>query len=640
MKNPLFDRKNTGKYVAATILLIGLVLTGSTRAAEFDPFGTDTDVLSVNEYYTNRGAPGVKLKRYCPEDGDCRKRIVNQNGRLLKEFSSEKTVSALGRSRYWDRIYLLVRHSYERGDNSGWEVKLFDQNGDYQNVDQTWKKAEALDIFPTFKGNLAVLQPDGLHIWTTGGRLIHQVEVSESLTHGRIQANLDGTLATIGVSSNNTVWLGDAESWTKTNLTLTRRGDRRGIFTAYPIPDDGTAGVVYDYENVYRKGLYMVRSEGDTGPVFLSSDRNVGWDPELLITDSEYLISAKDSTHERPVQVSVPRQELNDREWPNPDLEKFPEGGNNVSMFAGVGVMSRHWRAESKVKKNGTIFTNVDYNFNRALLRKAQFQGRIGSTRYVLNYLKQLTEEKIEKKAGRTASESVEYLTGMIEFENYISPSSSLRLGYRRSKTEGLASITHSTKPDTSESFNVKFQEFGLYQMLERGRYYGLEYTNYQLPSAVGFSNQNQNIVYSDFDSEFGFQTLSFIAGYDPQSYAKRYETNYSGWFVSGDGGLGLGWAEISDRIKREAKSTTGKDEISIPLFLALEATIETGYLWQRRTRFLGGLGLQTLLGYRADATWMAVGRNDENDDVDQLVLEFDREDIWHGPFVRFNIIF
>lgn len=621
------------------ILVVGMLIPTSVQAAEYDPFGTDTHVLTKDKHYTERGVPNVVLETHCPENGDCRSRVVNNQGTVLKTFSTESTVQSIARTRYWGKAYLLVKESYECDDSTCQRTIFFNNNGTAKQVRPGWDQIKSLDVFITFKGNLGVLLPDGFHVWTQNGDHILETGAPESLTRGRIQADLNGSIAVIGVSSSNKVWLGDGESWKSTDLTLTKRGDRRGILTAYPISDDGTAGVVYDYENVFRKGLYLVRTKGDSGPIFLSSERNVGWDPELFITEDQYYISATDSTHDRRTQVRVPRSRLQGEELPEPEVDQFPEGGNTLSMFVGGGVMSRYWRAGSEVEKNGTTFTDVDYNFDRSLLRSLRFQGRVGSTRYVLSYLKQIARNEVENEAGEASSEGVEYLMGTVEFEDFFSPASGLRLEYRRSETNGLATVKHRSKPDTSQSFDVEFQELGLYQIRERGMYYGLEYTDYQLPSAVGFSNEFDRIAYSDFDSEFGFQTLSIMGGYDPQSYAKRYETNYSDWFVSGEGGAGLGWADISGSTEKRAKSSTGKEDISIPTFFALEASMESGYLWQRRARLLGGLGVQTMIGYRADGTYMFSGRGEDNDD-DELVLEFERTDLWHGPFVEVNVIF
>ncbi len=119
--------------------------------------------------------------------------------------------------------------------------------------------------------------------------------------------------------------------------------------------------------------------------------------------------------------------------------------------------------------------------------------------------------------------------------------------------------------------------------MGEGGNYIGLEFLNYRIPSAVGFSDDWGSIVLIGFDPNFTLNSLLLVLGYDHVSYARRYETNFEGFYFAGNGDLGLGIAEVSSYLKERAKTTAGADEVQIPLYLVLKAYGEVGYLYQRR---------------------------------------------------------
>mgnify|MGYP000102451846 CR=1 FL=1 len=304
--------------------------------------------------------------------------------------------------------------------------------------------------------------------------------------------------------------------------------------------------------------------------------------------------------------------------------------------------MRQSWEAQSEVTKNDHTYLRADYQIDPSLLWSAQFQGRIGNTRLALTYLKdEAKEEAGEASSGQAASEASEYLIGTLDFQGLFSPSSGLRVAFRRTETEGLAKIDNRQQNTTTfEPFTVDYNMVGLYQTRERGWYWGLEYTEYQMPSAVGFSDSSKTIVHSTFDPEFGIQKGSLVAGYDPQAYAKRYETDYDDFYLTGKIGVGYGQASLSSEIKQEAKNETGETKIKTPSFFAFDGMLETGYLWQSRFKSARGLGYQFLVGYQALGSYMGAGQSEDSESEEGLSLEFSRYDIWHGPFARLNIIF
>jgi len=165
--------------------------------------------------------------------------------------------------------------------------------------------------------------------------------------------------------------------------------------------------------------------------------------------------------------------------------------------------------------------------------------------------------------------------------------------------------------------------------------------TTYKMPSAIGFSNDAGTIVYSSFDSDFEFTSVRFLFGYDPLAYTKRYETNHHQPYIAGRGNIGLGWAEISDEVKTEALATTGKTGISNDqIYFTLGFDVEVGYLWQKRSKKFRGLGYSFSAGYRINYSLLGAGSDGSDEKTNDLLLEFERQDIMHGPYLKANLIY
>ena len=642
-----------------TLLALALTLLAGPAAAEFTPFPVKATELPWETYFNQNGAPDVWMDRECNDNGDCWDVIRDGEGDSLERFGSDDTVSKLARARYGDRAYLLVEHSYDCGDDTCTDLLLFDHTGDETEVNPRFREhfhegpldvadldqPSLLDLNVTEAGGLLALTSEGLIRMDRKGAITGRAEAPVALTHGRIQNDLAGRQAAIGVAEDNAVWLSNGRDWSTGGLRLAEHGDRNGVLAVHPEPDGTAVGAVYRYVNPYNKGLYLVRSgpgmeQPQHGPVVLSSERNVGFDPEIYPSPEGYLLLARDSSNEQRVAMTVPRAKVAD--LPQPEMGTFPQGEWDTTFWLGGGAMYQTWDANSEVSEGDRTLLKADYQIDQTLLWSAQFQGRIGSTRLALTYLKDQAKDKARGAASNQAErEATEYLIGSIDFEGLFSPSSGLRLGFRRSRTQGLAELSEPQNGTTSyEPFTVDYNRFGLYHTLERGWYWGLEYTRYRMPTAVGFSDASKDIVHTDFDSDFGVRKYSLVGGYDPEAYAKRYETNYHDWYVTGKAGMGIGKAALSSEVKEAAKQATGAGEINTPMFFAVDAMLEAGFLWQQRYRAARGLGYQVVVGYQGLGSFMGAGQSQESDTEDGLTLEFSRYDIWHGPFARLNVIF
>ncbi|MFA9462401.1 hypothetical protein [Thiohalorhabdus methylotrophus] len=664
------------KHLTRAVLAVGLALLicgpRAVPAKELAGFPAEFTELPAEAYYDEAEAPSVEVDQTCLGEGEnrtCYPAVKNGAGEVLRRFGTETTVSGRARARYRDRAFALVSH--DCGDYCDTQYTLYDQGGKVADVapgfqahflrkgnaatrlldkvllsEEQANRPVLLDLHISRQGQLLALTSEGLMPIGQDGRRLPgwKPKAPAPLTHGRIENDLDGRLGMIGVDRSGTVWLGHAaEGWSRSGVRLAKHGDRNGVLAAHPLADGTVVGAVYRYVSPSNKGVYLAQAgpgmePPQNGALYLSTERNVGFDPEVFPRGEEaYLVLATDSTHGERVAITVPRKDLANLTTPTTGV--FSEGERWTTLKVGGGIQRLNWEAHSEVSEGDRTFLNVDYRIEPSLLYSGQFQARFGETRLGLIYLKDQARDAAGG-AGTAGREASEYLIGTLDFQSLFSRSSGLRIRFRRTATEGVAKVDRPDQAATTfQAFKVDYSQFGVYQTLERGWLWGLEYTTYQMPSAVGFSGPGKNIVYSAFDPEFGIQKLALAAGYDPMAYARRYETDYHQVYITGKLALGMGAADISSAVKSEARKETGLSKVRSQAFFAVDGMLEAGYLWQERFADAGGLGYQLVAGYQALGAYMGGSQSDKAE-ADGLYLEFSRSDLWHGPFARLNVIF
>lgn len=74
---------------------------------------------------------------------------------------------------------------------------------------------------------------------------------------------------------------------------------------------------------------------------------------------------------------------------------------------------------------------------------------------------------------------------------------------------------------------------------------------------------------------------------------------------------------------------------------LAVDASLELGYILQRRSVDWGGAGFSFQAGVSVDADFYINDLSgDAEVDDDEIVASFNRSDYRYGPFARLNVIF
>jgi len=634
-----------------SIPLIFMSFTG--LASEY----SHTPVKAGNHNYANHlntiRTPKVSLENKCDNNGEnCWSIIKNHEGKLLKSFSRKDSVRKIATSRFSRIGYLAIHRSYPCGSNSCSQSMLMDSNGKSQEI-QPHVVDNTLTTYISLNKDLLTISEKTVVLQHPSGNVIKQKETPEPMMDAFVGSNLKGDYTAIAIATSGRLYIGDGFEWTLLSIRLASRGDRKGIASIFPRTTDDGVIAIYRYINEYNKGLYLLsyasKSGGQKGGwLFNSEIQNIGFDPSIYYNlSNEIVVAAYNSSTDLPVFFTLTDQDM--KKLPA-TLEKNEFNNEKTASFMlGSGISHLSWDAKSRVKKDGVTFTDIDYEISDTLFTSANLEAMFAGYSLSVNFLQNRTDGLIAdeidsggNKTSRTLSKNASsYLFGTIDLPGMLSPSSSLRIQAEIGETVGIARVKSNDGSIRFKEFSTEKVRFAVLAIQERGFLIGADLVTYKMPSAIGFSNNAGTIVYSNFDPDFEFTSVRFLFGYDPLAYTKRYETNYHRPYMAGSGNIGLGWAEISDDVKTAALSTTGKAGISNDqVYFTLGFDIEAGYLWQRRSKRFHGLGYSFSAGYRANFSWLGAGSEGSDENTNDLFLEFERQDIMHGPYLKVNLIY
>ena len=454
---------------------------------------------------------------------------------------------------------------------------------------------------------------------------------------GAINNNLAGStsVAFIGEDDYKLYTSNTYNQWHEADTTLHHRSDYSGILDTHPINRNYTAVGVYEYVNIFNKGvnLYYFGPDGliSNGTLANSPDFNYGFDTNVFGQGNEVYINARNSSERSDQTYNVSRQELAEIEMENNRFSRYAL----VDLMFGYGLSQTSWEVNQKIKSNDNTRARASYDMNDSLMHNYYAQGRFGNTQATVHYLTSEAKDSDDK----LVSKGTEALNMVVDFNGLFSGATTLRLELEKMESGGIVTYTDDkTEGSVREAFETEYNSFALYLMMEKGMYFGLHTSNYHAPSAVGFENERGRYVGSAFDRDFDIDRYMFVVGYDEATYGGRYETSYNRFYINGELGLGLNKLDVSrDALEQAVGERSGK--IHGKYAFALSSSLELGYTLQQRSTSLRGLGYSIQAGYRARGDWTIQSKSDSADS-DGYYLLYDRADLWHGPFVQVNAIF
>lgn len=642
-------------------LFFSLLYTAVCTAQEFSFTKVSSSGEDYTRYLNRRGIPTVQLKNECNKS---RKHycwfVVDQNGKEIKSFHRNNTFKWHASGRYDEVAYLLVSRIYACGKRNSFcsEELLISSKGNVTKIAPLPWQEDVLATRVGREGKLYAVTRNAF-VSRLPGKISDSLAAPEPIYRAKIGFNIDGTISAIVVMESGRIYWSDSKQWKKLSVSLASHGDREDVIAVYPWNRNTHYIALYRYTSEYNKGLYVFRFDPVSGEevggwLFNSEDRNIGSSPEIYgkQDDGEIIVVAKNDSDESRAFFQLSKGDFLKMSSELPEHVK--EGGFEeekvASFMLGGGISQIAWEATSKVEKDGIVYTDVDYQIADSLFKSIHLEGRIGDTSLAITYLQNQTEDLVVDEIGSTGNSSSKklsksassYFFSMIDFHGLLSSSSMLRVQTEIGEFNGVAKVSHNNGSVVFQDFSTKINRIAVLSMMERGYFMGADYIKYTMPSAIGFSDSSRSIAYSNFDPEFGFKALRFVGGYDALAYAKRYEVDYSRFYLAGSGNIGIGWAEISSEIEQEALASTGATEINnLPIYITIGADLELGYLWQQRFRRFSGLGYLISLGYRGSYSRMEAGQSEDGEPVAGILyMEFERSDLIHGFFFKANIIF
>jgi len=601
---------------------------------------------SKDRYFDIKGLPDLYVSKQCRKKckKDCCWDVLRDvNGNIVRNYSTSDDVYAIARNRYKNKSYLLFAHTY--GPKKKRKTK-------YHLVDNNLKEYDV----PSFSGNTKKLITKDANLVEASsyGVYLNGLKQYDSKKFESIEItnNPEGDIAIGGITqTTRTIFVSDFKSkkWLPANITLAQHSDTKDIFSVYPDTNSTIYAVAYNLINIYNKGLLASSVNFKTGQthagwIYNYEKFNIGFNPEVYVRDKNIVINAKNSSTGSNVSFNITPQEFAQIDKSAPQRDGF-EDESYLSFMVGAGVEMLEWYANTEVKKDDVSYAQTDYELSGSIYKKIYLQGRAGDTQLAISYMKNEA-----KKVGGLTEKASETLNFFIDFNALLSKSSTLRIAYTSSNINGIATFTDfkngatCVTPDgTQVEFETKIERYSLLVMKERGFYAGAEYTSFQTPSTVGFSNSAKNIAYYGLDPEFKIKNLEFVFGHDTAAYAKRYETNFNTLYLQGMGGLGLSYYDMSSDFEKSIKAASGKKIVSSDISFVVDLEIQLGYLWQQRSKMLKGLGYSFDIGVKARGSYTGSGQSDDSDntiEANEITMEMDRYDVWYGPYAYFNLMF
>ena len=624
-----------------SVLILLLLVSVTAFGGEYSFVQMREGSDRVDEFFDRLGLADIK------EDVECRQKVcyvsvINHEGKvLLGPFNTKNnSITIHGKGRYYKGAVALVERTMNISILVYKELYILHHDGRRVQLLPFLGFYLTLKLLPN--GNILIVKKDKLVELSPEGE-VFSMPLPMTLEYAYLGNNPSGLVALVGSGGNDLLFLEyrrEDSRYIIDSQALTTYGDRKGILSIYPYAEGVSYSAIYRYVNEYNKGLMLYElnfKEGILlkGHLFNSDERNVGFDPSVYADEKSVVVSARNSTENKWVHFVVPKEELGKIAYGKPAHIQGFEYEKSTSFIVSARISLLTWNALSEVRKDDTAYAKVRYEMSNSIFYGASLEGRMGRTQIAVSYL----QNRAEEKGGLTAKTS-RLISGVIDVHG-IFGRNILRIGYEEGLISGIARYEDVQNGTGREVvFDTRLRTIYGYVMQERGLYGGLEYLNYRIPSAVGYSDSSGALVYYDFDPNFTLNSFLLVLGYDEVKYAKRYETNFSRFYFAGNIGVGLGKAEVSAFIIDEAKRRASASEDSVPLYVVGKAYAELGYIIQRRSRAYKGLGFSFNAGYRLTGMIVGVDNDDSDSSQDKVYLEFQRYDLLHGPFLQANVIF
>ncbi|WP_237465424.1 hypothetical protein [Vibrio stylophorae] len=582
-------------------------------------------------------------KRHPQCEDDCDQILTM--GRYAHAFNPDAELDVV--SRYRDRSFALVSQEHVKANgksSSRTDYHFVSGAHDQIRVDRALCTGAQAKGFSA-RGELLCLEDESLKIYTPSSE--HEIKLPAESTFGAINNNLAGTVAIAFVNADKRMMyyanlhdlLAQGNSaWQSMPTRLHNRSDSRDVIAVYPVNRKKGEVALYEYINPFNKGLTLYSFAGDQSKRHVLTNESmghIGFAPEVFVSNNQYVVTAKDSRDASLKSYVIAPESLQQEDQYHND----ESSQSQLDFMAGYGLTYNNWEASQSV--GGDVDT--EYDIEPSLMHSLYFQARYADTQVSLKYL--TNQAKETGNAG--TSNAVSMLTGLVDFNQFFKGADTLRLKIDWTQTDGVATYK-ADRADlclaegckVSKNFSTEYMNVETLVMSDGGVYMGLRYSNFAMPSAVGFTRNkdSDHVLGAAFDEDYEQSRLMFVLGSDEAAYGARYETDYSRFFLRPNLGLGVVQHKISDAAEKAARNGETGD-IAGEYGMIVSGGLDLGYTYQRRWLEARGLGFSVQTGVRAHVDWMTNSPFGDAKD-DEIYFNSDRFDLMWGPYIQFNAIF
>lgn len=598
-----------------------------TNGAFWQHVEPSTEGTSYYQYLNTIGAANVSTSREC---SDCALKVrIGQ-----RRFTLGSNYSLVTYSRYENITYALVDRTIKEKPT---RYYLLSSRGSRQEV-----KVNALDCSDGLGGSIRAISIRGEILCGRSDQLLVDNNVYDlpvKALHKVFGVSYDGHWQLTFIGADFNLYSGNEHGFQKVRSLLNDRSDFDKTLSSFPIAKDQAWVAVYEYSNKRNKtlSLYKLAPKSKTYRVTNSIVNDVGINPEVYLTQDNRIRINSHSRDDRYYyefdEESLNNQRLKQNPYTTKDIGELSLSG---------GVRQTYWNLNQKVNEVSSDpdpFARTDYDIDDSLMYEVRASGRIFSTILALSYLQNKTTEdmsSVEKAASNK-------LFGSIGFTKLFKGASILRLEYTHDKIGGNAVYREVESGDTQApySFQTDLKSYSLIVTKEQGVYWGLNYKTMQLPLTVGFYSKNKQPM-AEFDPDAKANSYHLVLGYNSGQYSGRYMFNDQRFYVDGRLEGGLYQVRPSDKAKAQAKAKMGLDKVTSSVSVSVSGVVEMGYLWQKRSLTMAGLGMQAQVGVNAYLDWYLDATPDSTSDLadDKIETGMDLTNFRYGPFARLSIIF
>jgi hypothetical protein len=412
--------------------------------------------------------------------------------------------------------------------------------------------------------------------------------------------------------------------------------------------DGEAAGLAYFYRNAFYKGLKALRGRGaewSAVDVDASSERNLGWELHAArATDGSILVSYLDDVLDkrRVTRHYASLEELWNEARPEPTgWEARPE---LVSLVAGGGFTYARWGLWSSDPgaQNGHGSWDVTYELASTRVGRAFLEGEVGHLKLGASYLHSLVGDELSTQAGTSAKRAFDLVTAVVGWDQlFLYQDVQVRLEWG-----SLRGLAHAVGPTTEDVVFTSPRRRVEVDLLSAFRIkLALAYEYFRGPFGayvygVRSGEKTYALVGSAFD-QATFHDFSVSLGYSLLDYTAKYETNVSRPFIDVQVGLGRSLISLDHEIVTDAPFEARQH--TFPMFLT--GDVEVGWLVQRRSYALHGLGFFGRAGVRAHGLWYPGGADKPSDrdkaaTTDDTELLVSRAQGFFGPYFDLGVVF